>query len=59
MLGIQSFKFGGYVAPKGWQPKNPDEDYIITYLDVEMIDEAKDKFEEVAAACAAESSTET
>lgn len=59
MLGVQSFKFGGYVAPKGWQPKNPDEDYIITYLDVEMIDEAKDKFEEVAAACAAESSTGT
>jgi len=54
-----SEKENPYVAPKGWKPKNPDEDYIITYLDVEMIDEAKDQFEDVAGACAAESSTGT
>ena len=28
-----------YVAPKGWKPKNPDEDYVITLLKIE-IDEA-------------------
>ncbi|MBI3623849.1 ribulose-bisphosphate carboxylase large subunit [Candidatus Pacearchaeota archaeon] len=28
-----------YVAPKGWKPKNPDEDYIITLIKVEL-DEA-------------------
>ena len=53
-------KVKGYVAPKGWQPKNPDEKYLITYLDVELADGiGMDKFEDVAAACAAESSTGT
>ncbi|HAM37390.1 MAG: Ribulose bisphosphate carboxylase, type III [candidate division WS6 bacterium GW2011_GWC2_36_7] len=50
----------GYIAPKGWKPKNPDENYIITYLDIELADGiGMDKFEDVVAACAAESSTGT
>ena len=50
----------GYLAPKGWKPKNPDEDYVITYLDIELADGVgMDKFENVVAACAAESSTGT
>lgn len=49
-----------YVAPKGWKPKNPDEDYLITYLDIELADGIPDdKFEDAAASCAAESSTGT
>jgi len=49
-----------YIAPKGWKPKNPDEDYIITYLDIELADGVEmDQFETVVAACAAESSTGT
>jgi ribulose-bisphosphate carboxylase large chain len=49
-----------YVAPKGWKPKNPDEDYLITYLDIELADGiSEDKFEDAAASCAAESSTGT
>ena len=50
----------GYIAPKGWQPKNPDEDYVISMLDIELADGIEmDKFETAAAACAAESSTGT
>ena len=50
----------GYLAPKGWKPKNPDEDYVISYLDIELADGVgMDKFEKVVAACAAESSTGT
>jgi len=49
-----------YIAPKGWKPKNPDKDYIITFLDIELADGVKeDQFETVVAACAAESSTGT
>ena len=49
-----------YLAPKGWKPKNPDKDYIITYLDIELADGIPDdKFEDAAASCAAESSTGT
>jgi len=49
-----------YIAPKGWKPKNPDEKYIITYLDIELADGiGMDQFETVVAACAAESSTGT
>ncbi|MEX0920200.1 MAG: RuBisCO large subunit C-terminal-like domain-containing protein [Candidatus Pacearchaeota archaeon] len=64
-----------YLAPKGWKPKNPDENYIITLLKVEMdkkaVKEAKyahlkkgqkkiDRlFEDAAATVAAESSTGT
>lgn len=50
----------GYIAPQGWKPNNPDEDYIITLIDIEIIDElTMDDFETVVAACAAESSTGT
>ncbi|MCD4811521.1 ribulose-bisphosphate carboxylase large subunit [bacterium] len=50
----------GYIAPKGWQPKNPDEDYVISLLDIELSDGiGMDKFETAVAACAAESSTGT
>lgn len=49
-----------YIAPKGWKPKNPDENYLITYLDIELADGIpEDKFEDAAASCAAESSTGT
>lgn len=48
----------GYIAPKGWKPKNPDENYLITYLDIEFADGIDmSRFEDVVAACAAESST--
>jgi len=29
-----------YLAPKGWKPKNADEEYLITYLDIELADAA-------------------
>jgi len=49
-----------YIAPEGWKPKNPDEDYLITYLDIELADGIpEDKFEDAVAGCAAESSTGT
>ncbi len=49
-----------YIAPKGWKPKDPDENYVITYLDIELADGiGMDQFETVVAACAAESSTGT
>ena len=49
-----------YVAPKGWKPKSPDEEYLITYLDIELADGISDeKFEDAAGSCAAESSTGT
>ncbi len=59
MADYKADSYSGYIAPKGWKPENADQDYIITYLDIEMSDDAKDKFEEVVAACAAESSTGT
>jgi ribulose-bisphosphate carboxylase large chain len=50
----------GYIAPKGWTPPNADEDYIITMLDVELIDSlGEEDFPKAAAACASESSTGT
>ena len=57
-----------YLAPKGWKPRNPDENYLITFLKIELdetaLKEAKKKskikiFEEAAASIAAESSTGT
>ena len=49
-----------FLAPKGWKPKNPDKDYLITYLDIELADGiGDDKFEDAVASCAAESSTGT
>ncbi len=58
---MEAKKFrNSYVAPKGWKPKNPDEEYLITYLDIELADGIPDdKFEDAAGACAAESSTGT
>ena len=50
----------GYIAPKGWSPKNADEDYIISYIDIELADGIEmDQFDIAVAACAAESSTGT
>jgi ribulose-bisphosphate carboxylase large chain len=50
----------GYIAPEGWQPDNPDENYIITLIDIELIDSVgMEGFETAVAACAAESSTGT
>ncbi|MBP5204290.1 ribulose-bisphosphate carboxylase large subunit [bacterium] len=51
--------YAKYIAPKGWKPLNPDEDYIITYLKIELSEEAQGKFEEAVAGCCAESSTGT
>ena len=48
----------GYIAPKGWKPKNPEENYVIAFLDIELADGIEENhFEDVVAACAAESST--
>jgi ribulose-bisphosphate carboxylase large chain len=45
----------GYIAPKGWKPKNPDENYILGYFDIEM---GKGKtFEDVVETFAAVTST--
>jgi ribulose-bisphosphate carboxylase large chain len=51
----------GYIAPEGWKPKNPDENYVITLLDIELIDQLsiEKDFLTAVAACAAESSTGT
>ena len=39
-----------FLAPKGWKPKNPDKDYVITYLDIELADGIPDdRFEDAAA----------
>lgn len=49
-----------YLAPKGWKPQNPDEDYIITLIKIELADGVpEDAFTEAAASIAAESSTGT
>jgi ribulose-bisphosphate carboxylase large chain len=56
-----------YLAKKGWKPKNPDADWLITLIKVELSEKAIkesgkpfDKiFEDAAASVAAESSTGT
>ncbi|KKQ35513.1 MAG: Ribulose bisphosphate carboxylase, type III [candidate division WS6 bacterium GW2011_GWA2_37_6] len=49
-----------YFAPIGWKPKNPDEDYLIAYFQIALKDGIpQEKFKEVAATVAAESSTGT
>ena len=64
-----------YLAPRGWKPKNPDNNYLITLLKIELDEKAVamakyhhlrkgkkkiDKlFEDAAATVAAESSTGT
>ncbi len=49
-----------YLAPSGWQPDNPDENYVLVQYQLKLaegIDESK--FREAAASIAAESSTGT
>lgn len=49
-----------YIAPPGWQPENPDENYVIAQYKLELIDSVdKSKFLDAAASVAAESSTGT
>jgi ribulose-bisphosphate carboxylase large chain len=56
-----------YLAPRGWKPKNPDENWLITLIKVELSEKAlkesnkpvKQIFEDAAASIAAESSTGT
>lgn len=51
-----------YLAPEGWQPENPDEDYIISYIDIELADDVpqdEKTFKDAAASIASESSTGT
>ncbi len=49
-----------YLAPIGWKPENPDENYLIAYFQIELANGVpQDKFRDVAATVAAESSTGT
>lgn len=49
-----------YLASKGWQPENPDENYVLLQYKVELADGIdKSKFVDAAASVAAESSTGT
>lgn len=49
-----------YLAPIGWKPQNPDEDYVIAYFQIALRDGIpEEKFHDVAATVAAESSTGT
>lgn len=49
-----------YVAPRGWKPKNPDENYVIVLFKIQLAEGVpRRKFLEAAASVAAESSTGT
>ncbi|MBN1331703.1 ribulose-bisphosphate carboxylase large subunit [Candidatus Dojkabacteria bacterium] len=49
-----------YLAPRGWEPQNSDEDYLIAYFQISLKDGIPDdKFMDAAATVAAESSTGT
>ncbi len=49
-----------YLAPQGWQPENPDEDYVIVQFKLHLAHGIPDKvFLDAAASVAAESSTGT
>ncbi|KKS76417.1 MAG: hypothetical protein UV46_C0002G0001, partial [Candidatus Gottesmanbacteria bacterium GW2011_GWC2_42_8] len=49
-----------YIAPPGWQPENPDQDYLVIQFKIELADFVdKKKFADAAASVAAESSTGT
>ncbi len=56
-----------YIAEKGWKPKNPDENYVISLLKIELDKKAikssnkseEELFEDAAGTVAAESSTGT
>lgn len=49
-----------YIAPPGWQPEDPDQNYVIVQFKIELSDFVdKSKFLDGAASVAAESSTGT
>src|SRR3989344_6451033 len=49
-----------YIAPPGWKPENPDQNYVIVQFKIELADFVdKSKFMDGAASVAAESSTGT
>lgn len=49
-----------YIAPPGWQPDNPDENYVLVAFKIELAEIIDPKvFPEAAASVAAESSTGT
>lgn len=49
-----------YLAPPGWQPEDPDRNFVIVQYKIELADFVdKEKFVEAAASVAAESSTGT
>src|SRR3989304_7826624 len=49
-----------YLAPEGWQPEKPDQNYVIIQFKIELADFVEKKmFREAAASVAAESSTGT
>jgi len=49
-----------YLAPNGWQPDNPDENYVLVQYKLELAEGIDDsKFVDAAASIAAESSTGT
>ncbi len=60
MKNIFKSKRSSYIASPRWKPKNPDKDYVISYIDIELADGiSHDRFEDAVASCAAESSTGT
>lgn len=49
-----------YIAPVGWQPENPDEDYVLVQFKMQLADNVPESvFADAAASVAAESSTGT
>lgn len=49
-----------YIATQGWQPPNPDQDFVLVSYKIELADFVdKSKFRDAAASVAAESSTGT
>src|SRR3990167_6636096 len=49
-----------YIAPPGWQPDNPDENYVLVAFKIELSENIDPQvFPEAAASVAAESSTGT
>jgi ribulose 1,5-bisphosphate carboxylase large subunit-like protein len=54
---IQVIRITRIYSSEGVATRNPDEDYVVTFLDIELADGiGMDKFETAVAACAAESS---
>lgn len=49
-----------YIAPPGWQPENPDENYVLVQFKMQLADSVPESaFRDAAASVAAESSTGT